>query len=80
MTYSVGGTVVIEANATIQWDKLVGTVSGVLTVNSTTLVTGSGSEIGNGTFLSLSGTDLRATRQLNNCNCNCNCDCSNCFG
>lgn len=75
MTYSIGGTTVIEANATIQWTKVVG-VSGVITVNSTMQISGSGSEVKNGYYLQLSGTDLQAVRILGNCNCNCACACS----
>lgn len=79
MTYSIGGTVVIESNASIQWNKVIGVV-GAITVNSTMQVVNSGIEVANGYYLQLSGNDLQAVRVLGNCNCACACDCMNCDG
>jgi hypothetical protein len=75
MSYSITGTPVIEANGKVQWSKIVN-VTAAVTVNTTMQTTGSGTELANGCYLAISGSDLRAYRTLGNCNCNCDCLCS----
>lgn len=74
MTYSINGTVVIDANAQVAWSKINPGVT-VITVNTTMNVVNTGTELANGYYIDLVGTDLRAYRVLGNCNCNCNCEC-----
>lgn len=72
MSFKVGGTVVIDNNGKINWNRLTGLPAKIDTAVQKINIT----NCGDGSALQIARTGTTVTVKLANTNCNCNCDCN----